>query len=148
MPTYHLPSQRAPQGKEGAFATVLETCQMQPFLSVTFPWPPSALSPNARQHWTSLAKAKKSYRAACYLTAVAQGATPVVAAGLHVHLQFAPPTRRKYDLDNLLARMKSGLDGLSDAIGVDDSRWQISLSRAEPLAPGFVHITVSAQEPS
>ena len=121
---------------------------MQPFLSVAFPWPPSALSPNARQHWTSLAKAKKSYRAQCYLTAVAQGATPVVATGLHVHLHFAPPTRRKYDLDNLLARMKSGLDGLSDAIGVDDSRWQISMSRSDPSAPGRVIVTVSSQEPT
>lgn len=129
-------------------AAILRARQMQPFLSVTFPWPPSALSPNARQHWTKLAKAKKSYRAACYLTAVAQGAAPVVAVGLHVHLQFAPPTRRKYDLDNLLARMKAGLDGLSDAIWVDDSRWQISMSRSEPSAPGFVVITVSAQEPS
>ena len=34
-------------------------------MNVTLPWPPSALSPNARQHWSALARAKKAYRAAC-----------------------------------------------------------------------------------
>ena len=128
--------------------TILKVQQMQPFLSVTFPWPPSALSPNTRQHWTTLAKAKKSYRADCYLTAIVQGAERVGETSLHVSLKFIPPTRRKYDLDNLLARMKAGLDGLSDAIGVDDSRWQISMSRSDPSAPGRVIVTVSSQEPT
>ena len=121
---------------------------MTPLFDLTLPWPPSTLSPNSRQHWAQLAKAKKAYRGHCWVQAISQGAHKLDADRLEIGLEFVPPNRRKFDLDNLLSRMKSGLDGLVDAIGVDDSRWQISLSRAEPLAPGFVHITVSAQEPS
>ena len=114
-----------------------------PRLAITLPWPPSSLSPNTRQHWSKLAKAKGEYRRACYFTAIEQGAKPIRADHLHLHLQFVPPNRRKFDLDNLLARMKSGLDGLVDAIGVDDSRWQIRIQRSDvPVPPGFVLVTV------
>ena len=111
-------------------------------LELALPWPPSALSPNARQHWAQLAKAKKAYRSDCYLTAVAQNVKPVAADRLHLHLTFVPPSRRKFDLDNLLARMKAGLDGLADVLGVDDSRWMISMERGEPQAPGCVQVRI------
>ncbi len=119
-------------------------------LEINLPWPPATLSPNARQHWAQLAKAKKAFRADCYLTAIEQGARPIKADRLHLHLQFVPPTRRKFDIDNLLARMKAGLDGLADVLGVDDSRWSISMERScAPLPPGFVLVTVTpiSQEP-
>jgi hypothetical protein len=38
-------------------------------------------------------------------------------------LYFFYPDRRRRDDDNYVARMKSGLDGISDAIGQDDSEW-------------------------
>ncbi len=34
-------------------------------LHFTLPWPPADLSPNARQHWSKLARAKKADRTAC-----------------------------------------------------------------------------------
>ena len=43
-------------------------------LTLTLPWPPKELSPNARQHWSKLAKAKKAYRDACAWTAKEQEA--------------------------------------------------------------------------
>ena len=42
-------------------------------MNVTLPWPPSALNPNARPHWTAKAKAAKAYRAACKALAEAHG---------------------------------------------------------------------------
>ncbi len=115
-----------------------------PDLTFTLPWPPSSLSPNTRQHWAKLAQAKRSYRSTCYLTAVAQNARRIDADRLQVCLEFVPPTRRKYDLDNLLARMKSGLDGVADVLGVDDSRWEMAIRRSEqPKAPGCVIVTVT-----
>ena len=56
--------------------------------------------------------------------------------GLDVALIFVPPDRRARDLDNLLASMKSGLDGLADAIGVDDSRWRLRMEVAEDTIKG------------
>lgn len=110
-------------------------------MELTLPWPPSALSPNARQHWSALARAKKAYRAACAAQALAQGARRIKASRLHLSLTFYPPTRRAFDLDGLLSRMKSGLDGLSDVLQVDDSRWSLSISKADTVG-GMVRVRV------
>ena len=106
------------------------------------PWPPKELSPNARLHWAKLAKAKKAYRAECAYLAIAQGIRKVEADKLHLSLTFFAPTRRAYDLDNALARMKAGLDGLADVLCVDDSKWSLSIARGD-RAGGYVvvHIT-------
>ena len=109
---------------------------------LTIPWPPSALSPNQRLHWSKLARAKKAYRAECAWQAIAQGAKPITAERLHVSLVFYPPNRRAFDLDNMLARMKSGLDGLADAIGCDDSRWRLSIALADEIG-GMVRVRIT-----
>ena len=123
------------------------TTDPAPLFDLTFPWPPSALSPNQRQHWAQLAKAKKSYREQCWALAKHQGAHQIIAERLDIGLEFVPPSRRKFDLDNLLARMKAGLDGLADVLGVDDSRWSIRIERSDcPVPPGFVLVTVTPLE--
>ena len=111
-------------------------------LTLTLPWPPKELSPNARLHWSKLARAKKSYRATCFWTAIQQGARRVDATKLYLSLTFFAPSRRAYDLDNALARMKSGLDGLADVLGVDDKHWSLSIARADEIG-GFVRVEVS-----
>lgn len=110
-------------------------------LHFTLPWPPTALSPNARGHWSKLAKAKKAYRAACAWTAKEQGAQRVAAEKLHLTLVFVPPNRRAHDLDNCLARMKSGLDGLADVLGVDDKHWTLTISKSADVG-GMVKVEV------
>ena len=111
-------------------------------LTLTLPWPPKELSPNARLHWRVVAKAKKAYRAACGWTAKEQGARRIEAGKLHLSLTFFAPTRRAYDLDNALARMKSGFDGVADVLGVDDKHWKLEMDRADEIG-GFVRVEVS-----
>lgn len=111
-------------------------------VTILLPWPPSDLSPNKRQHWAQLAKAKKLYRAACATQARLQGLDRMAAERLHLSLTFYPPTRRAFDLDNLLARMKSGLDGLADVIGVDDSRWTLEICKADRTG-GCVQVEIT-----
>lgn len=108
--------------------------------TVTLPWPPAALSPNSRTHWSVLARAKKSYREACAWSAKSQGMT-AMEGKQHVSLVFVPPSRRGFDLDNLLSRMKSGLDGLADVLGVDDKHWSLSISKEDGIG-GFVRVEV------
>jgi crossover junction endodeoxyribonuclease RusA len=112
--------------------------------SIMLPWPPKELSPNARQHWASLARAKRAYRAACAWQAKAQGvgSLPADARPL-VALTFVPPDRRARDRDNMLASMKSGLDGLADVLGCDDSRWRLQIDVAQEVG-GFVRVEVQA----
>ena len=112
-------------------------------LQLTLPWPPKELSPNARQHWSALSRAKKAYRAACAWTAKEQGARRLDAEKLHLTLVFVPPNRRAHDLDNCLARMKSGLDGLADVLGVDDRHWKLEIDRSDEIG-GFVRVEVTA----
>lgn len=112
-------------------------------LTFTLPWPPAKLSPNSRVHWSVLARAKKSYRQACAWTAKSQGGQRIDADALHLELEFVPPTRRAYDIDNALARMKSGLDGVRDVLGVDDSRWSLTIRKAPAgVIGGFVRVRV------
>jgi crossover junction endodeoxyribonuclease RusA len=111
-------------------------------LTLTLPWPPKELSPNTRQHWSKLAKAKKAYREACAWTAKQQGAGRIEAQKLHLTITFVPPNRRAHDLDNCLARMKSGLDGLADVLGVDDKHWTLTIAKADTVG-GFVRVEVA-----
>lgn len=124
-------------GSEGRDTEKAEGCQI-----VTLPWPPKELSPNSRIHWASLAKAKKLYRGLCGWHAMTQGIKKANAGALHLTLTFHAPSRRAYDLDNALARMKSGLDGLADVLGVDDSKWTLTIRKADEIG-GFVRVEVS-----
>lgn len=109
--------------------------------TIVLPWPPQNLSPNARLHWAALAKSKKAYRAACGLQARAQGAQAMKAERLKLEVTFFPPSKRRIDLDNCVARMKSGFDGLADVLGVDDSKWDMSFTMAEQVG-GMVKVLV------
>lgn len=110
-------------------------------MRILLPWPPTTLSPNARLHWAKLAKAKKAYREACAWQAIQQGAQPMQADKLHLTLTFVPPTRRQYDLDNALARIKAGLDGLADVLKVDDKHWSLTIRKGEGVG-GFVEVAI------
>lgn len=105
------------------------------------PWPPKGLSPNARLHWAALSKLKKQYREACRLQVLAQGAQPMEGC-LRVQLEFVPPDRRKRDWDNLVASMKAGLDGLADALQVDDSQFVLSFHVVRDQIAGLVRVYV------
>lgn len=113
-------------------------CQSPLTFSVELPWPPRALSPNARGHWAATAKVKKAYRAKCAHLGRQAGLQLAAgtSAGVRVHLSFFPPDRRGRDWDNLLASMKAGLDGLADAMGVDDRHWRLSFDVSDDTTPG------------
>lgn len=67
------------------------------------------------------------------------------AQAVHLRITFVPPTRRAYDLDNALARLKSGLDGLADVLRVDDRHWTLTIAKAPPgVVGGFVTVEVEA----
>lgn len=103
--------------------------------TLLLPWPPSALSPNARGHWAKRSKAAKSYRLQCYLYAKKAGLAAPVGRVL-LMLEFLPPNNRRRDDDNLLAAFKAGRDGLADALGIDDSRFVSQVQLSDAVHPG------------
>lgn len=107
------------------------------------PWPVMReLSPNWRGHWSAKARAKKKLREAWAMKAREQGGYRLLANSLNVKLEFVPPDRRHRDLDNLLASVKAGIDGLSDVLGVDDSKWSLVIKKVDEQG-GFVRVEVT-----
>jgi len=100
-------------------------------LVVSISLPPKALSPNARSHWAAKAKAVHSYRGEAFL--MARRAVAGVGKGGHwwslvgtevmVRATFWFRVERRRDRDNAQASLKSALDGIAEALGVDDSRF-------------------------
>lgn len=58
-------------------------------------------------------------------------------------IEFLPPDRRRRDADNLLASCKGLLDGIADALAIDDSKFSITFAlNSEPIKFGGVRITI------
>lgn len=98
-------------------------------------------------------KAKSVYRQQCWMMTRAQLglSTNILLKGdgeLALTMEFHPPQARKYDRDNLIARMKAGLDGMCDALAIDDARFEpitVSMKR-EPLRRGLVSIKIKPEK--
>jgi crossover junction endodeoxyribonuclease RusA len=116
-------------------------------MTVILGWPSRALSPNARSNWAVLAKAKRAARIEGYYAARWIGAPVYGEAAVSIQVTFTPPNARRRDLDNLIASIKAHLDGISDAIGIDDSRWIWAAPViAKPEKPGRVVVTITPVE--
>jgi len=121
-----------------------EDSMTQP-IEIKLPWPDRALSPNTPgKHWGPKAKARAKARLDVAWLLCADGVRKMDADRAHVAITFHAPDKRARDLDNMLATIKPHLDAISDVIGIDDSKWDLSIARGTPGKPGSVHIEVSA----
>lgn len=111
-------------------------------MSVTLPWPPKELSPNARIHRMAKARAAKIYREQAYGLTKAAGLCLPDSEHVSLRFEFHAPDHRPRDLDNMLASIKAGIDGIADAMEVNDARFGIWLSRREPMKGGRVVVSV------
>ena len=113
-------------------------------ISVTLPFPPATLSPNARLHWRALDRAKKAYKSACAWALQAQPLPPVCYVGQRIPLTItiSPPDRRRRDRDNMQHSLKYALDSLAHRMDVDDYHFDPSYRFAEPAKGGRVVIEV------
>lgn len=125
----------------GALQTVRNNVEA---MQITLQWPPSQLSPNraSRLHWAAKMKYKQSYRDACFYDTKAQAVGGFMEQGnIPVEILFHPP-RNAGDLDNYLAAAKAGLDGMCDALKINDKRLRpMTLDVGEKYAGGKIVIT-------
>ena len=117
---------------------------MTPLVDIQLPWPDPKLSPNARLHWAIVYRAKAAYRDKCWALAREQNVPQLeVDTKYKLVLRFVPPDRRQYDRDNLVARMKAGLDGLADALFIDDKQFaELTASVSADSVGGFVEVRI------
>lgn len=106
---------------------------------VIYPWMPKELNPNARVHWATKAKYTKLYKNACWSLTKQAKLPKVIEDRVHLEIMFYKPTRGRRDLDNCLASFKSGLDGISLALRIDDSRFLLTIDVADEIG-GYVKV--------
>lgn len=90
------------------------------------PWPSADLSPNARNgHWAQRKRAAQNARTLAFYETKKAGwpSINLPDGDLFLWVDFYPPTKRRPDDDNMLARFKAYRDGIADALAINDSRF-------------------------
>lgn len=105
---------------------------------VILPWPDRRLSPNAREDRRAIAGIRKAQKDAAFWLAKEARLSFPPGVPPHVVVTFHPPDKRRRDLDNMLASIKSALDGIAAATGVDDHEWSLTILRGIPALGGAV----------
>jgi Holliday junction resolvase RusA-like endonuclease len=121
-----------------------------PTITVELPFPDRRLNPNNSKgkHWAATVALRKAARADAALLTRAAGTGVRFAAGQEVELAitFIQPDRRARDRDNLLAACKPMLDGVADALGVNDSQFEpVTIRREYGKKPGAVVIEIGGR---
>ena len=113
--------------------------------SVILPWPRKVLSPNVKSHWAVKNRATLKAKSDAFYLARDAGLSiiEVYSNSIDVHLTFTQPDKRRRDQDNIIASCKALLDGVAMAIGVDDSRFNLSFDFSPPpKKPGSIIVKI------
>lgn len=87
-------------------------------------WPSQPLWQNRKTHWAIQSRAIKKARSEAAIMARSVGLRKAELIGARLEWAFIPPDNRKRDLPNAIAAMKPHIDGIADALGIDDSTFQ------------------------
>ena len=109
-------------------------------MRIELDFPPACLFPNRAKgtHWTVTHKAKAGYRDNSAWLTKGQMRDWVAPEGeIRLTITFVMPDKRLRDTDNCLAAAKAGLDGMADALGVNDRQFQpVTIFRQYGEKPG------------
>lgn len=108
-------------------------------------WPAQPLWQNHTCHWTKRSAAKKAHRLEAKQACKSHFVEPDETAILE--FDFFPPDRRRRDLHNMPATMKAAIDGIADAMGVDDEKFRCRWPEyfKEPQKGGCVLIQIKTR---
>lgn len=113
---------------------------------VVLPFPPSSLAGHNTGHWRNRDREVATYRAeAFHLTRKAlrdYGYKAPENGDIAVSIAFIPPNDRG-DRVNYPIRIKAQLDGIAEAIGVNDKRFLPEYLFLPPRKPGRVEVCIS-----
>lgn len=113
--------------------------------SVTLTWPTSGLFPNKNvNRWVKAQEKKAARSGSFYLTKHQIKLYTWQGGRLPLSIVFHPP-HSGYDLDNCLAALKSGLDGMADAIKMNDKFFRpITIDFGDVVPGGEVVVEFTA----
>ena len=115
-------------------------------MRIELAWPDQILSPNSRAHFMPLSRAKKTAKEAANWST--RSVKPLDwkhdGSRLPVKIIAHPPINRNRDADNAIASCKSLLDGVAEALGVNDSLFDLSFEWGDVVSRGKVIVEVGA----
>ena len=111
--------------------------------TIILPWPPKELNPNSTLHWAKKAKFKKSYRQACWALTLEAKLTADKSGKVPILITFYPPDKRHRDADNMVASIKAGLDGVADALKINDRQFMPTFTFSDEVK-GMVKVQLTA----
>ncbi len=119
---------------------------MDEVYTLTIPAPAEWINLNQRMHWAMKAKLTKAWRLSASLNA-RQANLPKDLGKVHVLVVVTKPTRRAFDVHNLLPSFKAIIDGLVDYGLVEDDSTKFLTGpdmRVDPdVGPASVQLTIT-----
>jgi hypothetical protein len=110
---------------------------------IELPFPPASLSGHAKGKWWNTSPIVAKHRDWAKKATQAAGAQAPAEGDIRLSITFYPPDRRG-DRINFPIRIKAQIDGIAEALGVNDSRFLPSYHFAEPCKPGKVVVEIRA----
>lgn len=108
---------------------------------IVLPFPSSKLSgQNNAHHWVTRPITNQHRQWAVLATLEAKPVVPT-DGDIRLHIHFVPPDRRG-DRCNFWNRCKPYIDGIAEALGINDSRFLPSKSFGSPEKQGRVEVTI------
>jgi crossover junction endodeoxyribonuclease RusA len=119
---------------------------------VTLPFPDSRLNPNRSKgvHWAATSALRKKARSDAWMLTRAAASSTLwfgterrKAETVPLTITFIQPDRRQRDRDNLLAAAKPSLDGIADALEINDAQFEpVTIRREYGAKPGSVRVEI------
>lgn len=132
-----------PRVDGGCFHFSLLGCSMSETLSITYPWPDYRISANGMKRGNSRLQARltKTARNSAAKITHDRGLDPVNQA-MPCKVISHPPSNR-WDKDNAKAISKPILDGIADAMGVNDKSFDADQVVGDPVKGGAIVVLFS-----
>lgn len=115
-------------------------------ITINLPWFSKLVSPNARTHWRRKGEAVKKMRREAALMAkqgIPKGWVAKDHDAVPMTITFCPPDGRRRDRDNMIASIKAYMDGIADALGVDDSIFIPTYHLGQPINGGNIRVEIA-----
>ena len=93
-------------------------------ITIRMPWPDDALWQNVRVHWRVKSVATRQSRAWAAWECKAAGCSFLTFAGRpRLAWSIHKPPKSRADMSNVQAALKAAIDGIQDALMIDDNRF-------------------------
>lgn len=121
-------------------------------MKIELDFPPAELFPNRSkgQHWAKTHTARHNYReVSAWMTKHQMNGWKPTKEKIQLSVTFIMPDKRLRDTDNCLAAAKAGLDGMADALGVNDRQFDpVVVYRQYGEKPGKMVVEVCTNQSS